>query len=151
MSHEGPPEQTPPLSESTEIEARPSLELPVDFMESPCDPDLLRQALITQREHILGTIEEQYQEALRNFPGHKDIFRPPFEVARLHSKRKGALTPEGLDNGTAIHKDITEIKERYHPYWRAVEESGFVPEVQSTTEGFMYGGVILMLREPEPN
>jgi hypothetical protein len=71
-------------------------------------------------------------------------FASPF-----HDKR--VFTPEALErNNTSIHTEVNDLKTKYHAYWRAVSENGFIPHVLRGYGDIHTGGIYLKLRVPHP-
>lgn len=113
--------------------------------ETAPTPEQLYQILMLGRHAINVGIMAFYNEQKENFPGPYQILGfGPVSILRLSTRAdgRGILTPKGLDNGTSIHTELDEIKKSVrkiplHPYWDAVLNSGYTPEVRRTipTEG----------------
>ncbi len=111
-------------------------------------PEALQTMLAIGRKAIVEGIDSFYEETKRKYAGQR-VVRPSIFVLRfgVNSKKKQIFTQEGLDNATNVHKSPDEIRSKYRPYWHAVEDGGFVPEVRSVLTGPSVGGIWLMLRD----
>lgn len=101
------------------------------------DPELLKRALLSDRNYIRTAIESAY-EKYKNQPHHKDaqVERPPLPVTVLSDKpgKKGwnVIKEEAYWANTTggIYTAMEDLQEKYQPFWLAVSESGFLPEVR---------------------
>jgi len=116
-------------------------------------PDELQAILQIGHAAIIGGITTSFEVTKQRYPDH-EVVRPSVFVLRLgtNSQEKRILTETGQANGSAIHREPEEIREKYHPYWFAVKDGGYIPEVRSTLSGPGVGGIWLMLRDsPYPS
>ena len=134
------------------------LDLPIDLTEikeADYDPETFKQTLIAKRQEIIDRIERQYEKSLEQFPGYDDIRLPGATVAVLtHSAGKKwskVIEPEAYWNkpGTGIFLEKEDIKPKYHSFWVAVVESGFVPEVRMEAVWGGHGQANLNAKLPE--
>jgi hypothetical protein len=118
----------------------------------PLDPEKLQTILGLGRNAIIQSILATFIETKQRHPD-LTVSPPPLFVIRFgtQSQEKRIFTPKGLDNNTSIHTQIDELKEKYHPYWRAVGNAGFRPEVRSNLTGPSVGGIWLMLHKLQSN
>jgi|GEM_PF-2829626 len=101
------------------------------------DPELLKQALMSDRNYIRTAIESAF-EKYRHQYHHRDaeISRPPLPVAVLSDRpgKKGwnVIKEEAYWANTTggVYTKLDELQEKYQPFWLAVAESGFLPEVR---------------------
>ncbi len=102
------------------------------------DAELLALSLRLGRAAINRTIIVNFIKKIeRNTDPDLNISSPaPLWVVqfgvrgRKDSGKKKILTAEGYANRATIHEKREEIQEPYHPYWDAVVEGGFRPEVR---------------------
>ena len=102
-------------------------------LTSQDSPELLRQAL-TNYEYIKSTLCQQ-MEANRQAHPDRVVSLPALGVTRLATAAgnrpfKVIEEPAYWSNKTGgVYRQMEDIKPKYHEFWRAVAQSGLVPEV----------------------
>jgi hypothetical protein len=118
-------------------------------MLTPQDPPEVLQYALTYNKGIIEEGIDRYLEVVKNLSHNKDaiVQRAPVQIMKLGSIKK-TLTALGLDTSTGVHSNRLELKEKYHPLWQAIENSGFVPEARQF-ESRTINGVFLYFRLPK--
>ncbi len=106
-------------------------------IERPVSPDYLKVILNLGRKAILD--EEFYRLYIVHLANTEQTDGVDSQV----------YTEAGYNNDTGIHELIDEIQSSFHPYWHAVEEAGFIPEVRSTTTKNCDGSWLLLGRDTD--
>lgn len=113
-------------------------------------PSELERVLLLGRISLLQGIEDFYDDQVKNLGSM--IVRPSIWTAQLGTtaqtggRDSKVFTEKGYANGGVIQSP-DEIQPRFHGYWSAVREAGFLPEVRRTS-GKQDGGSWLLLRKP---
>lgn len=111
----------------------------------------LTTILLLGRRSILQGIEDFYEQQARKHT-RAFITRPSVWTVQLGTTRQTdgrnskVFTEQGYENG-GILSSIDEIKPKFHPYWNAVREAGFLPEVRRASTA-RDGGAWILLRRP---
>lgn len=109
----------------------------------------LAHVLAIGRVAILNGIEDFYDTMRADNPG---VVRPSIFTVQLgdtlqtDGRHTNVFTEKGYNNGGIIQA-VDELQPSIHPYWNAVMDAGFLPEVRRTS-GKEHGGSWLMLRKP---
>ncbi|NCU37468.1 hypothetical protein EOL96_00160 [Candidatus Saccharibacteria bacterium] len=62
---------------------------------------------------------------------NSNVQRPSIGVLNLgNDSNVSVLSERGRAKGTGLYQDQFQLDERVHPYWRAILENGFLPEVR---------------------
>lgn len=136
--------------------------LRTDILEHSVDKKLavsakqLEVILVLGRVSILDSIEESFKKRQLNQPDLHDIVRPAIYTVHLglpdqvDGENGLVFTDQGYHAQDNIpdnpRRSIDDIQEKFHGYWQAVEDAGFVPEVRKTS-GKIDGGAWLLLRD----
>jgi hypothetical protein len=129
---ENPPLEPPENHESQEE----LLRLPIDLTDTDVDPEAFKRTLIARQAEIIESINRAYEKALEDFPGYDDSVMPAAVVAvisrRVGFRYKNVIEPQAYwaNKTGGIFYEMGDLKPKFHPYWIAVAESGFVPELR---------------------
>jgi len=128
-------EQTPDQKSPEAIEES-LLDLPVNLEHADIDPEAFKRTLIARRTEIIESIHRTYDKTMENFPGYSDS-RLPGELVAVLASNVGERYHKVIEddaywsNSTGgIFTEMRDIKPKYHPFWIAVAEAGFIPEVR---------------------
>jgi hypothetical protein len=114
-------------------------------------PSELERVLLLGRVSLLQGIEDFYENQVIKNPS-LTIVRPSVWTAQLGTtaqtdgRDSKVFTEKGYANGGVIQL-FDEIQPRFHGYWTAITNTGFLPEVRRTS-GKQDGGSWLLLRKP---
>ncbi|MFZ2836376.1 MAG: hypothetical protein WAZ21_03575 [Candidatus Saccharimonadales bacterium] len=114
-------------------------------------PSELERVLILGRLSLLQGIEDFYDDQVNKNPG-STIARPSIWTVQLGTTAQTAgrdskvFTEKGYANGGVIQL-FDEIQPRFHSYWTAITNTGFLPEVRRSS-GKQDAGSWLLLRKP---
>ncbi len=128
-----------------------------DRLTTNIGPEKLSRTLHIGREAILYAIQDAYERLKERKERDPDltISPPPLFVVRFgtQAQAKRILAPKGLDNNTCVHKYMDELAWPYRPFWQAVNDEGFRPEVRSGLVDSQkeFSGIWLMLHAREPD
>ena len=93
----------------------------------------LWRALKDGRDMIMQGLEKHRAHMHASDPAYEIAPVTPFKVVRLGDKPEDVLSASGMERTNHFERvflDIADIKEEFHPYWQAVEVSGFIPDVR---------------------
>jgi len=121
------------------------------ILESSDGAGVLWRALTEGRDVIM--------EKLKGYRAYKQATDPyaeisyliPLNLMRLGNHPKDVLSPSGMKRKDHFEQhffDIKDFKEEFHPFWQAVEASGFVPEVHLYGSQSMWYPLTLWTRVP---
>ncbi len=111
-------------------------DLPIDLTDAELDPETFKQTLVSKHDRLIEDMHRQHEENMEALPGYDDSVLPGSLVAVLsrHAGKKWKNVIErdaywsNSTGGTFF--EMRELLPKYHPYWLAVAESGFIPEVR---------------------
>jgi len=128
------------------------VELPIDLSGEEVDPEVFKRTLLASQQEIIESIHRTYEEALERFPGYDDS-RLPGELVAVLAQSVGKEFHKVIEPGAYwsnntgwIFTQMRDIKPRFHPYWIAVSEAGFIPEVRIVGSWSSYGTAHLNAR-----
>jgi len=101
-------------------------------LEPDDGPDQLHQALTKGRDVILHGLERYREQVIAQNPG-AEVNLAPFTVMRINQHPKKVLSPLGLElksRHEQVFSDVSTLRENFHPYWYAIQQAGFVPELR---------------------
>jgi hypothetical protein len=119
------------------------------ILETPDGPESIQRALTEGRDDIIKGLED-FRDYMQGQHPDAEVSLAPFSVMYFGRarERKRVLTDEALRSREQVYSNIEAIKEEYHPFWRAVEATGFTPEVRAYFFGSAWD-VRLWARLPE--
>lgn len=94
-------------------------------------PADVAEILTLGRSAIAGHITEFYEITREQNPG-AEVVRPSIAMMSFgqDTSENPVLSDFGRRRGTGWYTTPDQVHARLHPYWRAVEESLFIPEVR---------------------
>lgn len=128
------------------------INLPIDLTDIEVDPEDFKRTLIARRREIIEEIERIYDKSVASVPGYNDTVMPGLGVAVLTRSagkkwEKVIERPAYWSNKTGgIFREMNDLLPKYHPYWIAVQESGFVPEARFLAGSHSYDSAHLFAK-----
>jgi hypothetical protein len=117
-------------------------------------PELLQEALVQDKDDIIRVLKERRLELQRSTSGRRgEIPLDPICVLALPGEPKDVLSVERAESLKQFIVSVTDeadIREGFKPFWEAVENSGFIPEIHiygSKQTG--WNPIFLMAKAPE--
>jgi len=96
------------------------------------DPPEVLQYVLTYNKDIIEKGIEDFLVHQKSLPWNKGaiIGRAPV-IAMILGPAKASMSKLGQDNPNDLKTDINELKEKFHPFWHAIENAGFIPEARA--------------------
>lgn len=96
------------------------------------DPAEILQYALTYNRGVIEKGVEDFMEYQRNSPQNKGaiVGRAPI-IALMLGPAKISMTKLGQENSNDVKTNINEIKEKFHPFWHAIENAGYIPEARA--------------------
>lgn len=159
MSEQPPhgPIHTELVDESTprlDLSGETSLLINGELLKPEHGIDLFKRALDQGHDHILLAFERGLKQSQERFPGHTDIYPPPIDVmliGNFPSKLNWPVnffTEEAYFRGNNPYTDPDILVEEFRPFWQAVEEAGFRPQVWDRRHNNLQREIILQALDP---
>jgi hypothetical protein len=115
-----------------------------DRLLEPSDgPEILLRALVENKDVIIQGLQRFCKEMQALHPDAQ-VGLAPFTVMRITSHPKRVLSYSGLERKKyfeQVFTDINDIRGELHPFWRAVEEAEFIPDLRVYWSGHYETGL----------